>query len=101
MYYSIGEFANLIGVSTATLRLWEKQGKLIPHHRTRGNQRVYAYEQAETYLNNKSEKTDKKEVTLTFGDGLLFNEPMTDLTNDEIDLVIQAAEKIKAERKQK
>ena len=35
-YYSTHEFANLIGVTSQTLRNWEKAGKLIPHHRGGG-----------------------------------------------------------------
>ncbi len=50
-YMSIGEFAKEIGVSEGTLRNWEKNGKLLPHHRTKGNQRVYSKEQAEEFLN--------------------------------------------------
>ena len=50
-FMSIGEFAKEIGVSEGTLRNWEKNGKLLPHHRTKGNQRVYAKEQAEEFLN--------------------------------------------------
>jgi len=42
--YSIGKFAKLIGVSTHTLRLWDRSGKLVPL-RTNGNQRRYTEEQ--------------------------------------------------------
>ena len=95
MYYSISEFAEKIGVSTYTLRLWEKNGKLIPHHRTQGNQRVYSDEQVQEYLGI----TPTKEVMLTFGGGILNKEPIADLTDEELDQVINIAEQIKAERK--
>jgi DNA-binding transcriptional MerR regulator len=36
--YSIGKFAKLIGRSIETLRLWDKQGKLIPSYRSEGGQ---------------------------------------------------------------
>lgn len=44
-YYSIGEFSKKVGKSISTLRDWEAKGRLIPHHRTKGNQRMYAEEQ--------------------------------------------------------
>lgn len=84
-----------LGVSTYTLRLWEKNGKLIPHHRTQGNQRVYSDEQVQEYLGI----TPTKEVMLTFGGGILHKEPIADLTDEELDQVIKIAEQIKAERK--
>lgn len=49
-YYSIKEFAELIGVSQNSLRLWDKNGKLKPHHLTTGGHRVYSYEQAQKYM---------------------------------------------------
>jgi putative resolvase len=38
---SIEKAAELLGVSTSTMRRWEKEGKLIPDERTEGNQRRY------------------------------------------------------------
>lgn len=38
--YSIGEFANIIGVTTSTLRFYEKEGLLTPH-RNENNIREY------------------------------------------------------------
>ena len=40
-YISIREAGLLFGVTTTTLRRWEKLGKLICHHRTLGNHRRY------------------------------------------------------------
>lgn len=40
-YLSIGEAANLLGVSVCTLRRWDKSGKLISTYRTFGNHRRY------------------------------------------------------------
>ena len=31
-YYSINEFSKILGVSAETLRNWNKNGKLHPHH---------------------------------------------------------------------
>ncbi len=49
-FMNIGEFAKEIGVSIPTLRNWDNSGKLKPHHRTKGNQRVYTKAQAEEFL---------------------------------------------------
>ena len=40
-FLSIQEAAKALGVSTQTLRRWEKQGKITPAHRTKGRQRRY------------------------------------------------------------
>lgn len=77
-YYSTHEFANLIGVTSQTLRNWEKAGKLIPHHRGGGggNYRFYSREQlyaiiapesvkvnlAYIYSQNKYEANIKREI---------------------------------------
>ncbi len=44
-YYSIGEFANKIGKTVQTLRNWDKNGSLKPHHITEGGTRYYSQEQ--------------------------------------------------------
>ena len=31
-YYSINEFSKILGVSAQTLRNWDNNGKLHPHH---------------------------------------------------------------------
>ena len=40
-YYRISEFADMIGVSASTLRNWEQQGTLLPHHKTPTGYRYY------------------------------------------------------------
>ncbi|MFC3783141.1 MerR family DNA-binding transcriptional regulator, partial [Bacillus chungangensis] len=44
-YYSIGEFAKLIGKTTQTLRNWDKRGVFKPHHVTESGYRYYSQEQ--------------------------------------------------------
>ena len=44
-YYSIGEFANKIGKTIQTLRNWDKNGSLKPHHITKAGTRYYSQEQ--------------------------------------------------------
>ncbi len=40
-FLSIQQAAKLLGVSTQTLRRWERNKKITPSHRTKGNQRRY------------------------------------------------------------
>jgi putative resolvase len=42
--YRIGQAAQILGVSTSTLRRWEREGKLIPE-RTEGSHRLYRLSQ--------------------------------------------------------
>ena len=41
-YYSIHEFSKIIGVSAQTLRTWDANGKLHPHHTTVSDYRYYS-----------------------------------------------------------
>lgn len=49
-YYSIKEFASLIGKSAQTLRNWEKSGALIPNHKSPNGYRYYTEDQLNAYL---------------------------------------------------
>lgn len=51
-FYKISEFARLIGVSTVTLRAWERRGWLVPHHKSPSGYRYYSNKQVEEYLKN-------------------------------------------------
>lgn len=62
-FYKIGEFASLIGVSTSTLREWEKLGVLIPHHKTPSGYRIYSYEQYVEYFEGKKNNRGSPKVT--------------------------------------
>lgn len=55
-YYKINEFAKEIGVSSSTLREYERRGMLIPHHRGLNGYRYYSQEQVNEYLNGKLTK---------------------------------------------
>ena len=49
-YYSIHEFSKIIGVSAQTLRNWDANGKLHPHHTIVSGYRYYSDEQLNPYL---------------------------------------------------
>jgi predicted site-specific integrase-resolvase len=44
-YYSIGQFSKLVGKSIQTLRLWDIENKLKPHHISDGGHRYYSENQ--------------------------------------------------------
>ncbi len=50
-YYSINEFSKILGVSAQTLRNWDKNGKLHPHHTSNNGYRYYAQEQLNQVMN--------------------------------------------------
>ena len=50
-YYSIHKFSKIIGVSAQTLRNWDNNGKLHPHHTTLSGYRYYSEEQLNNRLN--------------------------------------------------
>ena len=52
-YYSIHEFSKIIGVSAQTLRNWDANGKLHPHHTTVSGYRYYSDEQLNQVINVK------------------------------------------------
>src|SRR3990167_7460351 len=51
--FSIKDVANILGVSTKTLRRWEEKGILIPH-RTPGNQRRYTLDHIDNFKRQRS-----------------------------------------------
>lgn len=52
-YYSINEFSKILGVSAQTLRNWDKNGKLHPHHTSGNGYRYYSHEQLTQVMNIK------------------------------------------------
>lgn len=51
-YLSIKEAADILGVNPATLRSWEKAGKLKTYRNPINNYRMYKREDLEKFLNN-------------------------------------------------
>lgn len=52
-YYSINEFSKIGGVSAQTLRNWDANGKLHPHHTSGNGHRYYSHEQLNQVMNIK------------------------------------------------
>ena len=52
-YCSIHKFSKIIGVSAQTLRNWDANGKLHPHHTTVSGYRYYSDEQLNQVINVK------------------------------------------------
>ena len=52
-YYSIHEFSKILGVSAQTLRNWDNNGKLHPHHTSSNGYRYYSHEQLNQVMNIK------------------------------------------------
>lgn len=50
-YYSINEFSKILGVSAQTLRNWDANGKLHPHHTSSNGYRYYSHEQLSQVMN--------------------------------------------------
>lgn len=50
-YYSINEFSKILGVSAQTLRIWDNNGKLHPHHTSTNGYRYYLHEQWNQVMN--------------------------------------------------
>ena len=61
-YYSIGDFAELIGVTQQTLRNWDKVGKLKPSHKGKSGYRYYSQQQLRYYLGLKGADAAKRKV---------------------------------------
>ncbi len=57
--WKVADFGKMVGVSTSTLRRWEREGKLIPE-RTLGNQRVYSKHHLSSAKNLKTGKFPHK-----------------------------------------
>jgi len=55
-YYSIGEFAKLIGKTEQTLRNWDKNNTLKPNHVTESGYRYYSQEQINHFFGLKNSK---------------------------------------------
>lgn len=55
-YYSIHTFSRLLGVTSQTLRNWDRVGKLKPHHTGANGYRYYSQEQLDSVTATQREK---------------------------------------------
>ena len=49
-FLTVEEFAKRIGVHPQTVRLWDKTGVLLPHHKTPSGRRLYSEKQVKEYF---------------------------------------------------
>lgn len=61
-YYSVGKFSKLIGKTTQTLRNWDKDNVLKPHHVAPSGYRYYSQEQLNHFLGLKGIEDNTKKV---------------------------------------
>ncbi len=54
-YYTVGQAAEFLGVSTATLRNWDRTGKLKPRRHPQNGYRIYLHEDLQELLESVSE----------------------------------------------
>ncbi len=59
-YYSIGEFAELTGKTIQTLRNWDKNNVLKPHHKAASGFRYYSQEQLNHFFGLKNSNEQRK-----------------------------------------
>ena len=51
-FYNSTQFGALLSINPQTLRVWEKKGLLIPHHKSFGGHRYYSDEQLTKLINS-------------------------------------------------
>lgn len=61
-YYTIGQFAKLIGRTPQTLRDWDKKGEFKPHYVAPSGYRYYSQEQLNHFLGIQGIKPDRKVI---------------------------------------
>ena len=59
-YLTVGEAAKFLGISPATLRNWDKAGKLLPYRHPLNNYRLYKKSDLETLLMNVKQQNVSK-----------------------------------------
>lgn len=59
-YYTINKFAKILGVTPQTLRNWDNNGKLKPHHTVGNGYRYYSEDQLNEFKGLKTITKDYK-----------------------------------------
>lgn len=62
-YFTVGEAANFLGVSSSTLRNWDRAGKLVPYRHPINGYRLYRKSDLETLLKNVRQQNDESKRT--------------------------------------
>lgn len=95
-YYSINEFSKILGVSAQTLRNWDNNGKLHPHHTSNNGYRYYSHEQLNQVMNKdfilKDDKLDTIFINTIITICNLYKDSVTNETKDKINLIISSLE---------
>ena len=65
-FYTIGDFAKIIGKTEQTLRNWDKAGILKPHHVSESGYRYYSKEQANHYFGFKNNDKQLKRIVIGY-----------------------------------
>ncbi|MBC2854230.1 IS607 family transposase [Cetobacterium sp. 2G large] len=61
-YYSTREMVKVLNVTAQTLRNWDSNGKLVPHHKTDSGYRYYSEEQLNKFLGITIVKKNRKTI---------------------------------------
>jgi len=61
-FYTIGQFSKMVGKSPQTLRLWDSENKLKPHHISDGGHRYYSEQQIYQVLKQPIKTNEKKTI---------------------------------------
>ncbi|KKU51090.1 MAG: hypothetical protein A3F26_03345 [Candidatus Ryanbacteria bacterium RIFCSPHIGHO2_12_FULL_47_12b] len=66
-YLTIKQAATLLGVSSLTLRNWDKKGKLVAHRHPLNNYRVYLRAEIDKLLNKiEADPHERKKLKINF-----------------------------------
>ncbi len=87
-YYSINEFSKILGVSAQTLRNWDNNGKLHPHHTSSNGYRYYSHEQLNQIMNKNykqhEDKLDEMFINTIISVCNIYNGNLTKVTNKKL-----------------
>lgn len=61
-FYKIGEAAEMLGVTTTTLRDWEKKGEFIPDRKSDSGTRYYSESQIKSLFKHSSKTNEVREI---------------------------------------
>lgn len=95
-YYSINEFSKILGVSAQTLRNWDNNGKLHPHHTSSNGYRYYSHEQLNQVMNISLVKTYDKLDTIFINTITtickVYKDSVTNQMENKIDSILKLLE---------